>query len=243
MGYRESDIWPIAAYFKADARVRASLWRAIKGAAILGLLAPGLADAASTSSTAQQSSSQAQLSAVDSIATQIAILRSAAEQWATVNITSTWNQSQSTTANPFGTNPPALLYVGPHPSLCGAPAVTSQTIDLIAAGFVTPNFSTPYSGEYCAMIYPNSGSATQAGPVGANGGTDIVPVTTVLAYFVAGSSADPAEILHNATSDYAISHIAPLLQNNFAQGGTVQKYTPVITNAGTGASTWQGAQP
>ena len=217
---------------------------ALAVSAILGgFLAPELAHADATTATAQQSNNQAQLAAVDSIATQIAIVRTAAEQWASVNITGGWNQSQSIAASAFGTNPPTLLYVGPNKGLCGAPSVTSQSVDLVAAGFVTSNFSAPYSGEYCAMVYPESGTATGSGPVGPNGGTNLIPVTTVLAYFVAGSSKDSEEILQNATSDYAVSHIAPLLQNNFAEGGTVQKYTPVITNSGTGASSWQGAQP
>ena len=220
-----------------------AMCRAAAGACMIALLTPSLARAEATSSTAQQLGNQAQLAAVDSIATQIAMIRTAAEQWVSDNITSTWNVSQSTTANPFGTSPPVLLYVGPNSSLCGAPAVTSKTVDLVASGFVNANYLAPYSGEYCAMVYPNSGSAMQTGPVGPNGGTNIVPVSTVVAYFVAGASTDSENILHNETSDYAVSHIAPLLQNNFSQGGTVQKYTPVITNSGIGPSTWQGAQP
>ena len=212
--------------------------------AVSFLACPATSRAGSPSSSAQDANNQAQLSAVDSLTSQLALFRNATEQWVSVNVTSAWNENQSLTAKPFGTYPPILLYVGATPALCGAPATTSQTVNLQSAGFVTANFSAPYSGEYCAMIYPNSGVGTQSGPIGANGGTNDVSVTSVIAYFVAGTSSDTEEqLLQNSSSDYTVSHIAPLLSGNFSAGGYTIKYTPKISNSGTAASEWQEVQP
>ena len=216
----------------------------VMGLGLLALTWGGRAAADSVDASAQGASEQAKIAAVDSIATQIAMFRNAAEQWVSANVVNdAWNQNQSLAPHPFGTYAPILLYSGSNNALCGAPAGTAQSINLVAAGYITANYTAPYSGEYCAMIYPDSGTGNVPGPVGPNGGSDTVPVTTVLAYFVAGTNTDPEEILHGATSDFTVSHVGGLLAGNFAAGGSVKKFTPVITNSGTGNSAWQIVNP
>jgi hypothetical protein len=209
------------------------------------LLGPAVAAAQTFSAPAQQSTEQDQSAAVDSLASWTAMFTTASEQWVSANVTGdVWNQASSTSPNSFGTYPPILLYAGSTPALCGAPAATSQEVNLSTAGYLPANFGAAYSGEYCAMVYPDSGTATQSGPVGSTGGTLLVPASTVLAYFVADVPTTNAEdLLQHAPSQYVVSRLANLMEKNFAGGGTAEKYAPVISNSGQSSSTWTAVSP
>jgi hypothetical protein len=217
------------------------------GAAVIALmLSSNFALAQTTSTQAIQSNEQEKSAAVDSLASWTAIFQNAAEQWTSANITSdAWNVSSSTTPNSFGTYLPILLYAGNASALCGAPANTSQSVNLITAGYLPPNFAASYSGEYCAMVYPDSGTATVStlSVSGSTGGTDLGPVSTVLAYFVAGSATDNENLLKNSPDQYVVAHLAPLLAKNYAAGGNAMKYIPGITSQGSANSSWTSVQP
>ncbi len=203
-----------------------------------------VACAQSVDASSQEANDRAKTAAVDSLASWTAVFQTAAQQWVSKNLTGdTWNISSTTTPNSFGTYPPVLLYAGANSNLCGAPLQVVQTVNLVSAGYLPSNFDAAYSGEYCAVVYPDSGTATVAGPVGSEGGTDRVAATTILAYFVAGATTDGEGLLSNSTGQDVVSHLAPLLGQNFAAGGTTLKYAPTITNGGTSASTWVTVQP
>ena len=173
------------------------------------------------------------------------MFQTAAQQWASTEITGdSWNQSESTLPFSFGTYPPVLLYAGPNVSLCGAPAAVSQQVDLVQAGFLPSNFAAAYSGEYCAMIYPDSGTVQGSGPIGANGGTNLVAASTALIYFVAGTATDSEGILQNAPAQFVTSHLGSVLASHFSGSGTVMEYTPPSGAGGAaGGTTWQSSSP
>jgi len=212
---------------------------------LVATLSPELVIAQSVTSPAVQSNEQSETSSVDSIAALTAMFKSAAEQWVANNVTNDpWNSADSTTPSAFGTYSPIFLYAGPNTALCGAPAAATQWVNLVTSDYLPANFTPPYSGEYCAIIYPDSGTSSVTGPVGANGGTTLVPVSSVLAYFVEGSNTEDETTLSNSESPYVIAHLAPLIAQNYAAGGQVFKYSPTISNGGgTSTPTWQSVTP
>jgi hypothetical protein len=206
------------------------------------------ARSASPESPATQANQQAVDAAVDSLSTNFAMFQTAAQQWVASNLTGDgWNNSQTLTAYAFGTYAPILLYAGSGTiSQCGAPSAVTTSYNLVAAGFLPTGFSPAYSGEYCAIVYPDSGTTNISGPVGPNGGSTLAPASTLNVYVVATAGSTPLEgILDPSTAMYAVNHLGTLIAEHYAGGGQVKKFTPTYTSNGTnnGQYAWQGVQP
>lgn len=217
------------------------LWLAAAVAAGIAVLPPAaLAQGAggSVSRNQQISGSNAKVAGVQSMATDIAIWQYAVQKWATNTAPPcpsgqcSWNQSDSTTAVPSSQHTAQgqnmLLYAGPNQSLCDAAAYgitrTSQKIDMgQQSGYLPNGFGSnpPYQGEYCAIVEPNTGTAPnpQSTTTGATG-TDLVPISTVIAYFVAGTKTAPGGLVSSLPSDYAAAQSGHAIASHFSGGGS-----------------------
>lgn len=199
----------------------------------------------------QITGSNAKIAGVQSLAADIAIWQYAVQKWATNTAPAchngggcdTWNQNDSASPVPSsihvsqGQN--VLLYAGPDRALCNAAAmgVTSgaQMVDMTQQPGYLPNgfgSNPPYAGEYCAVIEPNTGTATNpqstvTGPTG----TNLVPISTVVAYFVAGSKTAQQGLVSSVPSDYATAQSGHSIARHFAGGGNT------IYSPGTGGWT------
>jgi hypothetical protein len=152
---------------------------------------------AATGQSGQRASEAAHHAVISTIALQLMAFDYAAQEWATAH-GSAWNVPDS--SNLAG-GAPILLYVG-QSNLCGAPAGTGQTINMVSpATYLPPDFQVPLNGALCAMVYPNTATSGQSGQSAY--GSNVVGDTLVMGYFVPGIVAtEPGGPLYDMPPGY-----------------------------------------
>jgi len=193
----------------------------------IGLVTPvaGWAASSEATLTAQATATERQ-AAQANLANEMAIWEFAAQKWASDSLYPyLQKQGVSTQKAPF---PPVLLYDG-NESLCAAGSIagghvvafngTTQTSDG-SSHFLPTNFTPPYQGAYCAIVYGGLGKATVNGTS--------YPGADVFAYFVPGEQDSHSVLLKNLPAASAALDISQGNEKYHAQNNAM----PI----------WQGAQ-